>query len=70
MRKQSVISGFILVILPFLGIPDAWKTYAYVIIGIAFIARFVFEEWNYFSKFFGQKPNISVESNTDSVSKI
>ncbi len=62
MRKQAFISAVILVILPFFGIPDIWKTYVYVIVGLAFLARFVFEEWNRISAFFGQKPNISVES--------
>lgn len=65
MRKQSLISGIILIILPFLGIPTAWKTYAYVIVGIALVARFIFEEWSLVTKYFGQKPNISVESNTE-----
>ena len=65
MIKQSFISGIILVILPILGIPGQWKTYVYVIIGLALIARFIFEKWSFFSKFFGQKPNISVESNTE-----
>ena len=62
MRKQAFISAVILVILPFFGIPTEWKTYVYVVIGLAFLARFVFEDLDRISAFFGQKPNISVES--------
>jgi hypothetical protein len=65
MLKQSLISGIILIILPLLGIPGQWKTYVYVVIGLALIARFVFERRSFFERFFGQKPNIRVESNTD-----
>jgi hypothetical protein len=65
MRKQTLLSGIILVILPILGIPQAWKTYAYVIIGLALIIRFVFDKRSFFVGFFGQKPNISVESKTE-----
>ncbi len=65
MIKQSLISGILLVILPLLGIPNEWKTYAYVIVGLCFIGRFIYEKRAIFEKYFGQKPNISVESNTE-----
>ncbi len=65
MLKQSLISGIILIVLPLFGIPNEWKTYAYVIIGLCLIARFLYEKKALFEKYFGQKPNISVESNTE-----
>lgn len=62
MQKQALISAVILVILPELGIPSDWKTYTYVVIGLAIIVRFIFENRSALEKFLGQKPNISVES--------
>ncbi len=66
MRKQALFSAIILVVLPILGIPNEWKTYAYVIIGLAIIIRFIFENRFWFENLLGQKPNISVESKQNS----
>jgi len=66
MKKQALVSAIILVLLPLFGIPNEWNTYVYVIIGFAIIIRLAFENRSLFEKFLGQKPNISVESNSDS----
>ncbi len=65
MLNQSLVSGIILVLLPLLGFPSGWKTYIYVTVGLLLVARFVYEKRSFFEKFFGQKPNISVESSSD-----
>ena len=53
MFKQSLISGIVLFVLPIVGIPEEWKTWIYVVIGLALIVRFFFEKkifWNVFVK--------------------
>jgi hypothetical protein len=36
-NKFELCSGFILIIVPFLGFPSPWKTVVYVLIGISFV---------------------------------
>jgi hypothetical protein len=36
-RIHKVLLGFILILLPYLGVPDSWKQYATVLIGVGLL---------------------------------